>query len=301
MIPLFPEFKPVEIGDREEIESLTRRFPTYSDFNFVSLLSWGQSQVSILNGNLAICLQDYMTGAPVYSFMGTNDVAGTSFALLDLAAEQSSSPVLKLIPQFVVEASDAEFDRRFIVAEDADSSDYVMSVGHIATLDLPELRRIERQVAKFTASHPKHRTERLDLGDQGTARAIDALCRDWQGLKNHSEEDVQAEFAAIRRCVSFGDRLGIAALGLFVEGQLAGFMLNEVLPDRHAVWHFGKAHPALPGADKLLHVHNARMLRERGCAYVNYEQDLGLPGLRQSKRSWLPAFYLKKFTVIPKP
>lgn len=75
MIPQFPEFKIVEVGDREAVESHTHRYPPYSDFNFTSLWAWDTSNermISELNGNLVVRFTDYATNEPFLSFLGTN-------------------------------------------------------------------------------------------------------------------------------------------------------------------------------------------------------------------------------------
>ena len=41
----------------------------------------------------------------------------------------------------------------------------------------------------------------------------------------------------------------------------------------------------------------ARILHDMNIPYYNWEQDLGIPGLRYSKEKYKPIFYLKKFTV----
>ena len=40
MLPEFPQFKKLELSDKEEVEKFTSKFPPYSDFNFVSMWSW---------------------------------------------------------------------------------------------------------------------------------------------------------------------------------------------------------------------------------------------------------------------
>ncbi len=34
MLPQFPQFKPLELTDKEDIENFTKNFPPYSDFSF---------------------------------------------------------------------------------------------------------------------------------------------------------------------------------------------------------------------------------------------------------------------------
>ena len=58
--------------------------------------------------------------------------------------------------------------------------------------------------------------------------------------------------------------------------------------------HFGKIDEDCPGLFQYLECVTAQYLKKRGCKYMNYEQDLGLPGLRESKISWGPAFFFEK-------
>ena len=41
----------------------------------------------------------------------------------------------------------------------------------------------------------------------------------------------------------------------------------------------------------------ARILSDAGCEYLNYQQDLGIPGLKRCKKDFLPHAYLRKYRV----
>jgi len=48
MLPEFPKFKGIELSDKEDVEKITHKYPSYSDFNFVSMWSWdikGEMQI----------------------------------------------------------------------------------------------------------------------------------------------------------------------------------------------------------------------------------------------------------------
>ena len=91
MIPEFPQFKPIELSDKQEVEKITSQYPPYSDFNFVSMWSWdikGEMRLSMLNGNLVVKFNDYITGEPFYSFLGKNKLNETAEILLNLSKEE---------------------------------------------------------------------------------------------------------------------------------------------------------------------------------------------------------------------
>ena len=109
MIPQFPEFKKLELSDKEEIQKMTQKYPPYSDFNFVSMWSWdikGEMRISVLNENLVVRFTDYITGKLFYSFLGDNEVSETAKKLLDLSKAEGLTPELKLIPEHSVKNLD---------------------------------------------------------------------------------------------------------------------------------------------------------------------------------------------------
>ena len=81
-----------------------------------------------------------------------------------------------------------------------------------------------------------------------------------------------------------------------VDGRVKAFALGEPLAAGTAVVHFEKADPGIAGVYQLM---NHWFCREAlgGFSFVNREQDLGLPGLRQTKRGWRPHHLVEKFTV----
>ena len=63
-IPTFPALKSISIDDRQSLEKYISSFPPYSDFNFMSLLTWNTDDcilVSKLFGNLVIQFDDYIS------------------------------------------------------------------------------------------------------------------------------------------------------------------------------------------------------------------------------------------------
>lgn len=294
-IPEFPDFKPVEIGDRAEVEARCRRFPPYSNFNFVSLLCWEPSEASILRGNLVMRLRAYVSGQMVYSVLGDADIADTCAELISHLGSQGLPPELRLVPEATVVAGGAALAGRFSVEASEADFDYLMSPWAMASLDGPGLRQKLRDIDIFREAHPAHRFGELDLAKR--AGEVEALCGRWREARGAPDESVRAEFDAIARCARHADALGLLCVGLFVGDRLAGFAVNEAVGRGFAVVHFAKSDPAMRGADKALHVENAARLLRRGCVAANYEEDLGLPGLRQSKRSWAPFGYLRKYVV----
>ena len=105
MIPNFPHFGQLSLEDKSEIEQITWQFPTYSDYNFVSLYSWDTQQkteVSKFDDNLIVKFLDYITNESFFSFIGTGDPENTIKNLTLYAREKSANTKFRLVPQEVI-------------------------------------------------------------------------------------------------------------------------------------------------------------------------------------------------------
>ena len=79
---------------------------------------------------------------------------------------------------------------------------------------------------------------------------------------------------------------------------MVGFSSFELLPDETAIVHFSKTDNAFHGAIcDVLSWEEAKLLQSRNVRHYNWQQDLGLKGLQQSKKKYQPCHFLKKFTV----
>jgi hypothetical protein len=82
------------------------------------------------------------------------------------------------------------------------------------------------------------------------------------------------------------------------EGRVRAFCLGEELNPESFVVHFEKTEP---GREGLAQIINRDFCLRGLCGYrfVNREQDLGDPGLRQAKEAYHPVLLTEKFRVRP--
>ncbi|MBI5400125.1 DUF2156 domain-containing protein [Candidatus Saganbacteria bacterium] len=85
---------------------------------------------------------------------------------------------------------------------------------------------------------------------------------------------------------------------LKIEDQVKGFIMGSPLNDRTISVHFQYGHPSVQGIfPTLLWEACNKTFADFNC--LNLEQDLGIPGLRQSKLSYSPEL-VKKFEITPR-
>ena len=88
--------------------------------------------------------------------------------------------------------------------------------------------------------------------------------------------------------------------GIAIDDKIEAFCIAERINPKIIVVKIEKANPNIPYLYSVLNNQFAKNQAEN-CIYINREQDLGLPGLRQSKRSYNPHHMEKKYKIIPIP
>ncbi len=297
VIPEFPQFTPLRLGHRAALKSLTSRFPPYSDFNFTSLYSWDTNEttsVSTLDGNLVVRFVDYTTQEPFYSFLGDRNVDETARRLLELARAEGLRPELKLVPESVAAHL---HDRSLRAAYDDDNRDYILSVERLKRYQGNKLGPKRNFVNRFNRSYEAV-TVRVNLSDVAVQTRMLDLFHRWMLQKGADAENPDNELHAMHR-VMFAARYleDLYVIATFIEEDMAAFAINEVVGDGFGMIHFEKADAAYTGVYAHLMQQMAWGMEAAGCRFINYEQDLGIYGLRKGKASYVPSGFLRKYVV----
>jgi hypothetical protein len=180
---------------------------------------------------------------------------------------------------------------------DRDNDDYVYLVSNLAD---PAGRRyakkrnhIRQCLKKYDCTY-----EPMDPGNVGECIAMQKRwcegrqCQIYPGL---GDEDI-----AINETLRHIDRFPLLAGVIRIDGIVQAFAIAEPLNQETAVWHFEKALPDFDGLGQLI-THWFARFALGSFKYVNREQDLGIPGLRQAKESNFPDLMVEKFCCLQTP
>ena len=296
MIPDFPNFKKLEISDREEVERLTRKLPPYSDFNFVSMWSWdihSSMGLSILNKNLVVLFEDYVSQTPFLSFIGENAIENTAITLAEFYMKNYGSGTLRLVPE---EIATALPETSFSIKPDRDSYDYIYSVSHLANMSSWSKNSSGKKIRKFLRSESPYTTKHLAIREISKEEYLH-LFKKWADGKNIDNHFEFSEYKAFNRFLQLEGK-NIKFVSLYIKDSLCGFTAYEMTSNDFALSHFAKADLHSWGAaGDMLNWEEAKILQEKGIKYFNWEQDLGITGLRYAKEKYKHTFFLKKFVV----
>ena len=298
MLPEFPDFKNIEITDKEEIENFTKNYPPYSDFNFVSLFCWdvdNKRKISMLNGNLVVRSSDDVTGKEFLTFLGTNKVPETVKELLKFCRKNKIKQELRMIPEETIKLINPK-ELGVDVKEDRDQFDYVYSIDSLSSYPNSEYSRVKKKYNKFLKKYDNnYKVEEFNLGDSICKEQITKLWKEWCEDKAVFSEE---EGVALERLMKNEDSFKLINIIVFIGRAPAGFFMGAGVNREYAVGYFSKTSHIYEGITQALMKEVASVLKKRGYAFFNYEEDMGLPGLRQAKESFRPVSFLKKYTII---
>ena len=294
MIAQYPEFTKIDINIKKSYENIIRKYPSYSDFNFVSLFCWntdGSAEVSRLGDGIVIKLKDYTSEKTVYSYMTDN-----SDAIKYINELFNVTDVLNLVPETTIKSLSRLDD--FIVEEDPDNFDYIYNIDDLMKMKGGEFKKKRNKVNQFkkdlsdvvvTKSH-KEITDTQRLEAEG-------LFAQWCFENDKFAIDLLDESRAIFNAIDNLEQLELVYVELRVKDKLKGFSINQKVDSKTAVCHFEKTVRAHENIGPYLVNKVAEELYKMGCKYVNWEQDLGITGLRQAKKSYNNSHHLKKYIL----
>jgi hypothetical protein len=297
-IPNFPESKKLTLDDKEEIRHFVCRFPPYADYNFTALYCYNVNdkvEVSWLNNNLVVLFQDCVSEEMFYSFIGENKVTETALTLLSHMHRDEIQKELRIVPECTRILLDGNIS--LAVREDKNNPDYILSTDALIAFSGNNYKEKRKSVNKFLRTYPDHKTEILDLDNDVTKQQATDLFHIWIEGKKVPENKFQYELKAFNRLVSDSRHFNLVVFGVFIEGRLAAFNIIELLDHHYAISHFGKYNVSVAGIFPFLLSETAKFLKEKKYSFINYEQDLGIPGLRESKQQLRPVHFLRKYII----
>ena len=117
-------------------------------------------------------------------------------------------------------------------------------------------------------------------------------------LLRRCEDDIDliGEWDAVKEILRCYMNLNVQGAVITIENKVVAFTIGQMLNENTAVIHIEKADPEIPG---LYPVINQQFCENnwQGVRYINREQDLGIPGLREAKLSYYPDHMVNKFRI----
>ncbi len=169
-----------------------------------------------------------------------------------------------------------------------DDSDYVFHAEKMRTLAGRKLSSRRNLLHQLENNHAVS-AESLTQERLADARFI---LEDWQ-QDNKLKKD-QTDYESAIEALGLMDKLQLSGRIVYVDGVPAGFTIGEILTPTTAILLFAKRKHDVKGIVPYLYRDFALQL-PKTVEWINLEQDLGNPLLRQAKMAYAPDLILKKW------
>jgi hypothetical protein len=184
-------------------------------------------------------------------------------------------------------------DDYFKVSSDEDMADYIYLTDKLAELK-GKLSKKKNLVSQFKRNNPKYKCR---LIDKHIIKDCKKLFSQWSSEKDEDLTMLQ-ERKALNNCFKHFDKLDVEGLALFVNDKIVAFSIFSPHGRNAYIVHFEKCDLNVKGVFQAINWETAKYLRDK-CKYINREQDLGIPGLRKSKKSYYPELMLGSCSLEP--
>lgn len=167
-------------------------------------------------------------------------------------------------------------------------SDYIYDVATMAHYPGRHLSKKRNLVKQFHELYGELRALPLDASCKEAARGV---LEQWK-----SHVSIEADYHACIDAIELLEVLQLVGAIYYIGSLPVGFVIGEAINDQTFVIHFAKANSEYKGIYQCMFQVFAASV-EGQYKWLNMEQDLGSPALRQSKHSYEPVRLCKKYRV----
>jgi hypothetical protein len=285
--------RPLELTDRALVTGYLRRYPPQiSELTFTNLFVWRKARPASfaeVDGSLVFILEVEEDGHSRKTMIGPP--VGEA-PVLDVI--ESLGVGIEGIARLPTGPATVLRDQGIRIGEDRDNWDYVYRMEDLAELTGRRFHKKRNLVKQCLQAHEcRHEA----ITEQNLAECIDMQERWCMARQCGIEPGLCKEYLAIQEMFAHYGKLHLIGGAVRVDGSIEAYAIGEELSPGTAVCHFEKAMPGTQGLGQVVNQWFVRHFLSR-FVFVNREQDMGIPGLRQAKESYYPHHMVEKFTAF---
>lgn len=302
------EFKKICMEDKAIIKKYLKNERQYAcEFTFGNNLLWdmeGLLEYVIVEDNLI-----YRMMYPDKSIYCVPDFHGRAKTFLDRieadAGDCHRDYCITCLNKDMTEEMKNIYPDKFVYTFDAAHSDYIYLAEKLAALSGKKLHK-KKNHWNYFVKNQEFVYEKITEKNAADCRKMKDIWCEKRLLQlpdapetADERKSVLWESGAIDFALEHFEELGFTGGSIRIGGKIAAFTMGEPVNDRTFVVHFEKAYGEMNGlytAINKLFVENELLGRYE---YVNREEDMGIPGLRQAKLSYYPEFLYEKWVASP--
>lgn len=265
------------------------------EYNFVNLYLWGRQKAAVLEDFLVFFSQFDRKSVYLYP-SGQGDIQKPIEAILDHAQRRDITCRITGLLEQDCQTLEEAFPGKFQFHCDRAGFDYVYRTEDLATLKGRKFQKKRNHLNRFRQEYPHHRFE--PITQENSAQVMD-FCNNWfeARLKADPHQDFHLEQAALKKALGHFEELGLFGLALYDGDALLAVTLGSIMSEDTMDVHFEKAMLPQDGVYAAINQGFAAYVQQTlpHITFLNREDDMGLPGLRQAKLSYTPDHMVEKY------
>jgi uncharacterized protein len=286
------DFKIIRLEDKPVFDTHYLRFPPlHSGELFSTMVSWGEYveyQYASIDNTIILISKD-ADGTVLHPPSGKPSL---DIFKQGMALAKKEDMIFGFIKKQEKEFLLTHFPKLQIV-EHREFFDYVYRADDLAKLAGTKYGKIRNRLNQFKKNY-EYTIE--DISTENMAEVHDFLKR-WCLWKDcASDELLENERKAIVFSMAHYYDLGLSGLALRINGKVEAIAVYEKMNTDTVVVHFEKGSPDYDGIYKAINMETAQRVRSQ-VPFIDREEDLGIPGLRQAKMSYHPDHFIELFYV----
>lgn len=295
-------FRPITLDDKKVITSFT--IPSdyrNCDFSFSNMCSWRflyDSEFAVVDGFLVIRFKIENKTRTAYMMpVGEGDLKAI-LDLLEKDAMELGHPLLMLgiTPDARIKLEEA-YPEGFHYIPERNYFDYVYLREDLVNLTGKKYQPKRNHINKFKKQY-EGQYKYMPITPELVPECLALECKWYRANRTEDDkEDLTYERRSIVYALEHFDQLGLTGGAICVNHQIEAFSFGMPINHNTFAVHIEKANTMIDGIYAVINQEFAAHLPEK-YIYINREEDLGIPGLRQSKLSYHPIELLEKNAAV---
>lgn len=308
-VPIFPRFRKIRLSDVDWYKKHYEKIKPISDLSFNNLIVWldiaGDLKISKINHSLILKYGDPFN-RKIKSISAVTDRID-SLSIEKIFCYQESMNMQKRISMLSEESiySIPIADiKKFKVTHDLNNSDYVVDVNSASDLESSSNMHFRRKVRSYMKSYACDTLIReYNLCDLENTNFLKEGLSKWPPNFSDIKAPVNKssnEIAALNKLFESAKYMDHKCISIFIKNKLVGFVIYHFPPHQYyAIGNHIKCDYSYKNIFDFIYYCSLTRIKASGAKYYNIEQDLGIQGLRDHKRSMHPKFRINRFSIEP--
>ena len=283
------EFSPVRLEDCRILADFLKRYPQpLTGYTFATLAAWNpffHYQWALAEPEILLlsCILEPDPHPHLLQPIGILPPAVAQKLVRGAAELPYPLRIIGVCDRFLKENPD--FVRSFTALEDRAVSNYVYSAAALAQLPGRKYAKKRNLLAQASSLYSWS-------GQPLTAALTDSCFAVLDSIVDEEHPVVEGmlarELAALQCTLRHFEEFRQQGLLISVEGRPAAFSIYEAISPTTAAVHFERALRSYKGLYQIVNWETAKVVAAEGFLFINREEDLGDPGLRDAKKSYHP-------------